>query len=150
VGELGPIDYVVVEFPSDRANFSGEAAKELTSLVDRGLIRVMDLLFIRKHADGASEGLEVRDFDDELVGPLREMAHDIGGLLAEEDVAHFAAALEPDTIAAVLVWENAWAGPFAAAVRRAGGQLAASGRISVQAILAALEADEEAAKTEGA
>lgn len=150
VEELGPIDYLVVEFPRERANFSGEVQAELRSLIDAGLIRVLDLLFMKKHADGSFEGFEKHEFEDGQADVLRELAGEVSELLTEDDVANIAAALEPETIAAVLVWENAWAAPFAAAVRRAGGQLVASGRIPIQAIVASLEADEDAAQTEGA
>lgn len=147
--ELGPIDYVVVEFPASKANFSGEMASELRSLVERRLVRVLDLIIVKKELDGSVEGFEMHDFDDGGAGELRELEPDMATLLAEEDVENVANALEPGSVGAVLVWENAWAGPFASAIRRSGGQLVATGRIPVQAILAAVEADEEAAK-EGA
>jgi hypothetical protein len=142
VDELGPVDYVVVEFPADAANFSGEMAAELSSLVERDLVRVLDLLFIKKDLDGSVEAFESHEFDDADVGELRELETDLALLLAEEDMESVGAALEPGSSAAVLVWENAWAAPFGSAVRRSGGQLVASGRIPVQALAAALEADE--------
>jgi Family of unknown function (DUF6325) len=142
VDELGPVDYVVVEFPADAANFSGEMASELSSLVERDLVRVLDLLFIKKDLDGSLEAFESHEFDDAEVGELRELETDLALLLAEEDMESIGAALEPGSSAAVLVWENAWAAPFGSAVRRSGGQLVASGRIPVQALAAALEADE--------
>jgi hypothetical protein len=138
---LGPVDYLVVEFPLDKANFSGEVAAELTSLVERGLIRVLDLIFIHKLADGTIDAFEFDDYDSNEIGALRDLGEMALELLAEEDVDALAAAVEPDTVAAILVWENTWAGPFGAAVRRAGGQLVANGRIPVQGILAALEAE---------
>ncbi|MGO9790214.1 MAG: DUF6325 family protein [Solirubrobacteraceae bacterium] len=146
--ELGPVDYLVVEFPADRANFSGEVAAELTSLSKRGLVRVLDLLFLKKHADGSVEGFEPDEFNDQELGEMRTLESELAMLVAEEDVASFGAALEPGSIAAVLVYENLWAAPFGSAVRRAGGQLVAQGRIPVQALLAVIEADDET--TQGA
>ena len=147
--DLGPIDYLVVEFPAGKADFSGAMAAELKALVEAGTIRVLDLLIITKAADGEIDAFELHEFDDDGVGALRELGAELAELLSEEDVDHIAAALEPGTVAAALVWENTWAAPFATSVRRSGGQLVASGRIPIQAILAALEADEPAA-TEGA
>jgi len=148
IDELGPVDYLVVEFPADKANFSGEIADQLSALAGSGTIRVLDLLFLKKNLDGSVEGFESHEFDDSEVGQLRELEAELAMLLAEEDVEAIGAALEPDSYAAVLVWENVWAAPFAAAVRRAGGQLVANGRIPIQALAAALEAD-EATTTEG-
>ena len=142
VDELGPVDYVVVEFPADRANFSGEMAKELSALVDRGVVRVLDLLILKKDLDGSVEGFESHEFGDDELGELRTAETELAMLLAEEDVESIGAALEPGSVAAVLVWENVWAAPFGSAVRRSGGQLVASGRIPIQALAAALEADE--------
>ncbi|MGZ6564709.1 MAG: DUF6325 family protein [Solirubrobacteraceae bacterium] len=149
VDELGPVDYLVVEFPADRANFSGEMASELTALVDRGVVRVLDLLFLTKNDDGSVEGFESHDFGDDELAELRGAESDLALLLAEEDVEAIGVALEPGSVAAVLVWENVWAAPFGSAVRRSGGQLVASGRIPIQALAAATEAH-EAATTEGA
>jgi len=147
--ELGPVDYLVVEFPADKANFSGEMADQLSALAKSGTIRVLDLLFLKKNRDGSVEGFESHEFEDGEVGQLRELEAELAMLLAEEDVEAIGAALEPDSYAAILVFENTWAAPFAAAVRRSGGQLVASGRIPIQALAASLEAD-EAATTEGA
>jgi hypothetical protein len=149
VDELGPIDYLVVEFPAGKADFSGAMAAELTKLVEAGTIRVLDLLIITKDAEGAVDAFEIHEFDDDGVGALREFGAELAELLSEEDVGHIAAALEPGTVAAALVWENSWAAPFASSIRRSGGQLVASGRIPMQAILAAVEADEDTV-TEGA
>ncbi len=135
---LGPVDYLVVEFPADKANFSGEVADELTALVDRDLIRILDLVLIRKNFDGSVEADELADVDKANVGELARLEGDLALLLAEEDVEAIGAQLEPGSIAGVLVWENAWAGPFGAAVRRAGGQMVANGRIPTQALLAAV------------
>ena len=146
VDELGPVDYVVVEFPADRANFSGEMAAELSALVAGGVVRVLDLILLKKELDGSVEGFESHDFGDVDLGGLRELETDLALLLAEEDVESIGAAMEPGSVAAVLVWENAWAAPFGSAVRRSGGQLVASGRIPIQALAAAIEADEAATK----
>ena len=144
--ELGPVDYLVVEFPADQANFSGEMAAELKSLVDAGTIRILDLLIITKDADGTIDSFEIDDFDG--LDELRVLEAELADLLAEDDVADLAAAMEPGSVAGVLVWENRWAAPFASAARRAGGQLVANGRIPIQAILASMEAD-EASTSEG-
>ena len=146
VDELGPVDYLVVEFPADKANFSGEMATELSALVGRGLVRVLDLLILKKNDDGSVEGFESHDFGDDELGELRALEDELALLLAEEDVESIGAAMEPGSVAAVLVYENVWAAPFGAAVRRSGGQLVASGRIPIQALAAALEADETTAR----
>jgi hypothetical protein len=148
VDELGPVDFVVVEFPADRADFSGQIAAELSRLIDRDVVRVLDLILLKKELDGSVEGFESHDFGDIDLGGLRELETDLALLLAEEDVESIGAALEPGSVAAVLVWENTWAAPFASAVRKSGGQLVASGRIPIQALAAAIEAD-EAITTEG-
>jgi uncharacterized protein DUF6325 len=139
--ELGPIDYILVEWPGRQP--SGEAAPHLVDLVERGIIRVLDLTFIAKDDDGNVTGLEVSEVADQ-VEEMKVFEGASSGLLSEDDTAEAAAALEPGTSAALLVYENRWAAPFAAAVRRSGGQLVASGRIPVQALLAALEAADEA------
>ena len=139
--EMGPIDYILVEWPGRQP--SGEAAPILVDLVERGIIRVLDLAFITKAEDGSVAGLEVSDLGEE-VEELKVFEGASTGLLSDDDTAEAAAALEPGTSAALLVFENRWAAPFASAVRRSGGQLVASGRIPVQAVLAALEAAEEA------
>lgn len=139
--ELGPVDWIVVEFPGSR--FDGSIAPTLTDLVDRGLIRILDLLMIRKDEDGAFEAFEVAELDDSEIGRIRELETAMANLLSQEDVESVAAAVEPGSTAALLVWENCWAAPFGSAVRHAGGQLVASGRIPVQALIAAVEADLE-------
>ena len=148
VDGLGPVDYVVVEFPADKTNFSGEMATELSALTDRGLVRVLDLVMVKKNLDGSVEGFEVPDFDDGDLGDLRALESELALLLAEEDIEAIGSAMDPGSTAAVLVWENTWAAPFGSAVRRSGGQLVSSGRIPTQAILAALAAD-GAKATEG-
>jgi len=141
IDELGPVDYLVVEFPPGASHFTGEMAKELAKLVDSGTIRLLDLVILAKDADGAIEALEIEDL--EQLDELRTAETQLAELLAAEDITHLAAAMEPGTTAGVLVWENTWAAPFASAARRSGGQLIANGRIPIQAILASLEADEE-------
>jgi hypothetical protein len=147
IDELGPVDWIVVEFPGSK--FNGEIAPALTDLVQRDLIRVLDLLVLKKESDSTFEAFELSDLDDAEVGGFRSHEQELAMLLSEEDVTAVAAAVEPDSSAAVLVWENTWAAPFASAVRRAGGQLVASGRIPIQAMLAAIEADEDEDDDEG-
>ena len=138
--ELGPIDYLVVEFPAGKADFSGAMAEQLQALVDAGTVRVLDLLIITKDAGGEVDAFELHEFEDGDAGLLRELGAEYAQLLSEEDVGHIAAALEPGTVAAALVFENSWAAPFASSIRKSGGQLVASGRIPMQAIVAAAEA----------
>jgi hypothetical protein len=137
---LGPVDWIVVEFPGSR--FNGEIAPALRDLVERGLVRVLDLLLLKKDADGTLEAFELSDLDPTEIGELRTYEAELAMLLSEDDVTAIAEAIEPGSSAAVLVWENVWAAPFGSAVRRSGGQLVASGRIPIQALLAAIEADE--------
>jgi hypothetical protein len=138
--ELGPIDFVIVEFPAGKSNFTGEMAEELLALVDAGTIRIVDILILAKDASGAIEAMELSDLDE--LGPLAALEAELAELLAEEDVEHLAAAMDPGSVAGVLIYENVWAAPFASAARRSGGQLIANGRIPTQAIIAAIEADE--------
>src|SRR6266496_5027507 len=145
--ELGPVDYIVVEFPAGASNFTGEMAKELIALVDAGTIRVIDVLILTKNEDGTVEAMELSDIEE--LGALQAVEAQLAELLAAEDVEHLAAAMEPESTAGVLIWENLWAAPFAAAARRSGGQLIATGRIPIQAIIASIEA-EEASMSEGA
>jgi len=143
IDELGPVDYVVVEFPAGHQNFTGEMAQELANLVESGTIRLLDLLIVQKDEDGSYEAFEIDDLDE--VDELRALEAEVAEILAAEDVAHLAEAMEPGSTAGVVVFENVWAAPFASAARRAGGQLVASGRIPIQAILASLEAEAEEA-----
>ena len=138
--ELGPVDYIVVEFPAGASNFTGEMAKELLALVDSGTIRVIDILILTKNADGTVEPMEFSDVAE--LGELQKVEAQLAELLAEDDVVNLAAAMEPGSTAGVLIWENLWAAPFASAARRSGGQLIANGRIPIQAIIASIEADE--------
>ena len=138
--ELGPVDYLVVEFPSGTSELTGEGALELARLHEAGIIRVMDLVIIGKGEDGTVMAQELADQSE--LGPLAQLEVELAETLAESDIENFGSALEPGDIAAVLVYENLWAAPFASAIRRAGGQLIANGRIPVQAIIAAVQADE--------
>ena len=148
VDELGPVDWIVVEFPGSK--FNGQIAPALLDLVERDLIRLLDLLVLKKDADGSLEAFELSDLDQGEIGDLRTYESELAMLLSEEDVNSLAAAIEPGSSAGVLVWENTWAAPFASAVRRSGGQLVASGRIPIQALLAAIEADEKEEADEAA
>lgn len=139
--ELGPVDYLVVSFPAETANFSGEMATALTELIERNTIRLLDLVIVTKASDGTVEATEVRELDDSEAGQLRGLESDLALLLGAEDAEDVGASLEPGSAAAVLVWENTWAAPLGSAVRRSGGELVASGRIPTQALIAAIEAD---------
>jgi hypothetical protein len=143
IDELGPVDYLVVEFPQGRQNFTGEAAEELLRLHDSGIIRVMDLVFIGKGADGTVMAQELGNLDD--MGELARLETELAETLAEADVLKFGEVMEPGSLGAVLVYENLWAAKFGSALRHAGGQLITNGRIPVQAIIAAIEADEAVA-----
>jgi hypothetical protein len=137
--ELGPVDYLVVELPGDRVD--GAIAPQLDDLVDQGLIRVLDMLVVRRRLDGAVETVEVCDLGHAERGRLHADEPRLAMLLGADDVAAIAAVIEPGCTAAVLVWENRWAVPFARAVRAFGGQLVASGRIPTGALLAGVQDD---------
>ena len=142
IDELGPVDYLVVEFPPGAQNFDGEMAAELVRLSDAGTIRVLDMLIVQKAADGSVDAYEIDETD--AVDEIRALETHVSEILAADDVLNLAAAMEPGSVAGVLVWENTWAAPFASAARRAGGQLIATGRIPIQAIAASLEAEQAA------
>lgn len=137
--ELGPVDYLVVEFPAGEQNFTGEMAEELARLSESGTIRILDMLILQKNDDGSVDALEIDDVAG--VDEIRALEAHIAEILAAEDVEHLAAAMLPGSVAGVLVWENRWAAPFASAARRSGGQLVATGRIPIQAIAASIEAE---------
>jgi uncharacterized membrane protein len=139
VDTLGPVDWIVVEFPG--ARFDGTIVPILVDLERRGIIRVLDLVVVKKDEDGALELFEASDLDESEIGSLRDEERRLAMLLSEDDVLNVANAVQPGSAAALLVWENTWAAPFGTAVRKAGGQLIASGRIPVQALVAAIEAD---------
>jgi hypothetical protein len=134
--EMGPIDFIVIEWPASQPN--GEAAPYLIDLVERGVVRILDIALMAKDEDGTVGALDLGDDP-----AFAEFIGASSGLLDQEDLDEAAAALTPGSAAAVLIYENSWAGPFASAVRRSGGQLVASGRIPVQAILASLDATEQ-------
>ncbi|BAC69637.1 DUF6325 family protein [Streptomyces avermitilis] len=136
--EMGPIDYLVVEFPGNR--MTGEGFPLLVDLVDRGIIRILDLMFVGKEKDGSVVGLEIADLTGDGALDLAVFEGASSGLLGQDDIEEAGAALEPGNSAGILVYENLWAAPFATALRRGGAQLVASGRIPVPAILAALDA----------
>ncbi len=140
IDEMGPVDYVVVEFPGNR--MTGEGFPLLVDLVERGIIRILDLTFVGKAADGSVTALEIADLTGDGRLDLAVFEGAQSGLLGQDDLEAAAAAVEPGNSAALLVYENRWAAPFAAALRRGGAQLVASGRLPVQALLAALEATE--------
>lgn len=141
--ELGPVDWLVVEFPGP--NFGeGQIAPFLDDLVKRELIRVLDMVFLRKTEDGTLETAEISDLDESQLGEVRMAEAELAMVLSEQDVMDLAETIAPGHSAAVLVWENQWAAPFGSAVRKAGGQLVASGRIPTQAVIAAFQADAEA------
>jgi hypothetical protein len=131
--EMGPIDYVVLEWPGKQPD--GEAAPLIIELVDRGIIRILDVAFMAKDENGSVHALDLGELE-----AFGSFAGASSGLLTSEDLEEAANALEPGTSAAVLVWENRWAAPVAVALRRSGGQLVASGRIPVQALIASLDA----------
>ena len=139
--EIGPIDYLVVEFPG--SHMTGEGLPLLADLVDRGIIRILDLVFVKKELDGSIVGLAIADFDADGDLDLAVFEGASSGILGQDDIDEAGGALEPGNSAAVLVYENTWAGPLAAAIRRGGGQFVAGGRIPAEAVLAALDATDE-------
>jgi hypothetical protein len=141
--DIGPIDYLVVEFPGSR--MTGEGLPLLVDLVDRGIIRILDLVFIKKELDGSVRGLAIADLDHDGKLDLAVFEGASSGLLDQEDLDEAGGVLEPGSSAGLLVYENRWAAPLARELRRGGGQLVASGRIPVQAVLAALDATEPVA-----
>ena len=140
IDELGPVDYLIIEFPVGAQNFTGEGAAELIRLHDAGIIRIMDILILQKGTDGTVMAQELTDLDQ--LGDLARIENELVQTLSEDDVDDLAAAMDPGSVGAALVYENLWAAPFASAMRRAGGQLIANGRIPIQALIAAVEADE--------
>ena len=138
--QMGPIDYLVVEFPGSR--MTGEGLPLLVDLVDRGIIRILDLMFVKKELDGSMKGMAITDLDHDGTLDLAVFEGASSGLLDEDDIADAGGVLDPGSSAGILVYENVWAAPFATALRRGGAQLVASGRIPVQALLAAIDAAE--------
>jgi hypothetical protein len=146
--QMGPVDYLVVEFPGDRR--TGEGLPLLVDLVDRGLIRILDLLFVKKESDGSVNAIEIADLDDDGDLDLAVFEGASSGILGEDDIESAAGVLEPGSSAALLIYENVWAAPFATALRRSGGRLIASGRIPVEDLVAAVDARESQAESESA
>lgn len=142
--EPGPIDVVVIGYPPG-APATGEAIPILLDLVDRGIIRVLDALFVRKETDGTFSGFDLSNLDEATAGDLTVFAGATSGLLDDDDVAATAAQIEPGSAAVMIVYENKWAAHFIAAIRRNGGELIAQQRIGVQQVIDALEAAEAAA-----
>lgn len=150
VAEIGPIDYLVVEFPG--SHMTGEGLPMLVDLVDRGIIRILDLVFIKKELDGSIAGITLSDLDQDGQLDLTVFQGASSGLLGRDDIEEAGRAVEPGSSAGLLVYENRWAAPFAAALRRGGAQVVASGRIPVEDVLDALDATEStpaAAQAEG-
>ena len=137
IEEMGPVDYIVLEWPGRQPQ--GDVAPLIVDLADRGIIRVLDVAFMVKNEDGSVESIELGELED---GGFGEFEGASSGLIGQDDLEEAAAALDPGTSAAVLIWENRWAAPVAIALRRSGGQLVASGRIPIQSIVASLEAVE--------
>ncbi|MEU8529917.1 MULTISPECIES: DUF6325 family protein [Streptomyces] len=140
--DMGPVDYLVIEFPGNR--MTGEGFPLLLDLVDRGIVRILDLMFVRKDTDGSVVALELRDLDADGEFDLTVFEGSSSGLLGQDDLDEAGASLEPGNSAGILIYENLWAAPLARALRRSGAQLVAGGRIPVQAILASLDAAEAA------
>src|SRR5262249_11991893 len=146
IDQLGPVDYLVVGFPGGKADFSGAMADELKKLMDGGTVRVLDLVIVTRDEDGTVAAVELRDHDETEVGELLALEADLSLVLATEDIERVGADLEPGSTAAVLVWENTWAGPLASAIRHSGGELITTGRIPTQALIAPVEEDRPAAE----
>ena len=140
VDDLGPIDYLVVEFPGSK--MTGEGLPLLVDLVDRGIIRILDFVFVKKELDGSVRGMAIADLDKDGQLDLAVFEGASSGLLGPEDLDEAGGVLEPGSSAGLLVYENRWAAPFASALRRGGGQVVASGRIPMQDVVAALDATE--------
>lgn len=136
--ELGPVDIVVIEYPAD-APMTGEAVPIFLDLVDRGIIRVLDVLFVRQNEDGTVSGFEASDLDAETLGDLKVFEGASSGLLGDDDVSSVGEMLEPGSAGLMIVYENRWAAPFAAAVRRNGGVLVANHRITAQELMDAID-----------
>jgi hypothetical protein len=139
--EMGPVDIVAIAYPAG-APMTGEAVPMLLDLVDRGIIRVLDVLFVIKEDDGTYSGFEAIDLDSKGVGDFAAFEGASSGLLGGQDAATAADGIEPGSAAVILVYENRWAAPFAAAVRRNGGTFVDFQRVPVQDLIASIEAAE--------
>jgi hypothetical protein len=142
--ELGPVDLVVIAYPAD-APMSGEAIPLILNLVDQGIIRILDVLFVMENEDGTYSGFEAQDLDAKGVGDLRLFEGASSGLLGDDDVATAGQALDPGSAAVMIVYENLWAAPVVSAIRRNGGVVIDNQRISAQELLDALDAVDSAA-----
>jgi hypothetical protein len=140
---LGPVDVAVIAYPAG-APMTGEAVPLLLDLVDRGIVRVLDAMFVRKDADGTFSGFDATGLTDKGVGDFVAFEGASSGLLGDDDVARVADAIEPGSAAAMLVYENRWAAPFVAAVRRNGGVPVAFERVPAQDLIDALDAADAA------
>jgi hypothetical protein len=138
---LGPVDYLLVEFPADTVNFTGNMVDELLKLAESGTIRVIDIVVLIKDADGVVEAIELADFAD--LGRLQIIQAELADLLTGDHVIDLAVEMEPGSTAGLLVYENVWAAPFASSVRHSGGRLIANGRIPIQAIIASMQDDQD-------
>jgi Family of unknown function (DUF6325) len=147
IDEMGPVDYLVVEFPEVKV--TGQGFELLVDLVDRGIVRILDLVFVRKEPDGSIDEVPLADLIGAGSADLTVFDGAASGMIGPAEVEEVGSVLEPGSTAAILVYENTWAAPLAVAIRRAGGQLVASARIPVQAILAALDAADAAVARPG-
>ena len=138
--EFGPVDYLVVEFPGNK--MTGEGFPILLDLVDRGIIRILDLVFVRKDTDGTVTVFNVADCDGDGTLDLAIFDGASSGLLDSDDIAEAGSVIEPNSSAGILLYENTWAGPFVAALRRSGAELVASGRIPAEDLMSSLEVAE--------
>jgi hypothetical protein len=139
IEEMGPIDYIVLEWPGRQPK--GDVAPLIVELVDRGIIRILDVAFMVKREDGTVDSIELGELNGDS-GGFGEFEGASSGLIGQDDLEEAATALEPGTSAAIMIWENRWAAPVAVALRRSGGQLVATGRIPIQSIVASLDAVE--------
>jgi uncharacterized protein DUF6325 len=143
IAEIGPVDYLVVEFPGNK--MTGEGLPILVDLHDRGIIQILDLVFVSKALDGTVSGLAISDFDADGALDLAVFEGVRSGLIGDDDVAEASGALEPGNAAGILLYANTWAAPFASALLRGGAQVVASGRIPAEDLVAALDsADQQA------
>src|SRR4051794_12224735 len=140
IEELGPVDYLVIEFPGNK--MTGEALPLLVDLVEDGIIRILDLVFIRKDVDGSVTVVEVRDFDGDGQLDLAVFEGASSGLIDEGDVASAGDVIEAGSSAGILLFENRWAAPLVGALHRSGAELVASGRIPAAELLEAIDSAE--------